>query len=383
MKKKVLSLLLAIAMVCSLAACGGDKDPKPERDVPSVIVPKVELSEGDQEPDAEPEDEAEDEEEAEPEPAVMNYTFEDGTLTCSGNGEIVREDWIEVVKNAIFDPDETACAQALEALVIEPGVTGIGDDAFSKCENLSGALSLPDSAARIGEGAFAGSGLTSADLPDGLTEIGKKAFENCESLTSISLPKNLTEIPSDICAFCKALTDMEIPEGVTSIGEGAFWNCSVETIVIPEGVTSIGREAFGLCKVKSLTIPDSVTSIGGRAFAGTLIEELTIPASLAEWDSESLMVGPFLKDITILCDASMDNVADLLRGLFSNANENERYIYESEETYKYYTSQGFVDRESVPVVTIHAPAGSVVEGYVKRELETDSYLAEHFAVEAI
>lgn len=380
MKKKVLSLLLAIAMVCSLAACGGDKDPEPERDVPSVIVPKVELSEGDQEPDAEPEDEAEDEEEAELEPVVMNYAFEDGTLTCSGNGEIVRKDWIEVVKNAIFDPNETACAQALEALVIEPGVTGISDDAFSKCENLSGALSLPDSVARLGEGAFAGSGLTSADLPDGLTEIGRKAFENCESLTSVSLPKNLTEIPRQMFAGCRSLTDVEIPDGVTDIGQDAFYACSFETIAIPNSVTSIGGGAFSLCRLKSLTLPDSVTSIGGCAFLGTLLEELTIPAGVTDWDRESLCPGAFLKDITILCEASMDNVEDLLNGLFSNAAYAEAYLYID---YDFYAAQGVMDGGMLPRVTIHAPAGSVVEGYVKRELEKDSYKAEHFSFEAI
>lgn len=381
MKKKVLSLLLAIVMVCSLAACGGDKDPKPERDVPSEIVPKVELSKDEQEPDAEPEDAPEPE--PEPEPIVMNYTFEDGTLTCSGNGEIVREDWIEVVKNAIFDPNETACAQALEALVIEPGVTGIGDDAFLECENLSGALSLPDSVTRIGESAFRRTSLTSAKLPDEVTEIGQDAFAGCKSLTSASIPKNLTEIPARMFTTCTSLTDVEIPNGVTSIKRGAFYECAFETITIPDSVTSIGEQAFAYCKLKTLTIPDSVTSIENQAFSYTLIEELTIPASVTEWNQQSLCLGPFLTDVTILCDATMDNVPNLLNGLFYRADTIGEHIYRDEETYRKYAALGFVDLDSMPVVTIHAPAGSVVEGYAKRQIEENSYLAERFAVEVI
>ena len=55
----------------------------------------------------------------------------------------------------------------------------------------------------IGEFAFYGcSGLTSLNLPDGITSIGESAFSNCSGLTSLTLP-----------------------DGITSIGEYAFYNC--------------------------------------------------------------------------------------------------------------------------------------------------------------
>lgn len=62
----------------------------------------------------------------------MTYTFADGVLTCSGGGTIEMRDWVEVVKNTIFEPDEYLCVEAVEKVVIEKGVTSIGEEAFYK-----------------------------------------------------------------------------------------------------------------------------------------------------------------------------------------------------------------------------------------------------------
>lgn len=58
--------------------------------------------------------------------------------------------------------------------------------------------------------------------------------------------------------------DVAIPEGVTSIGRRAFqYNTSLTRISLPESLSSIEDEAFYDCRnLTSITIPDSVTSIG-------------------------------------------------------------------------------------------------------------------------
>lgn len=67
---------------------------------------------------------------------------------------------------------------------------------------------------------------------------------------------------------CTGLTSIEIPNGVTSIGRAAFYNCKCLTsVTIPEGVTSIVDAAFFSCRgLTSIYIPNGVTSIGGYAF---------------------------------------------------------------------------------------------------------------------
>ena len=60
-----------------------------------------------------------------------------------------------------------------------------------------------------------------------------------------------------------AIKEIVIPDGVTEIGGSAFEDCeSLTSITIPDSVTCIGGEAFSGCtSLKSITIPDSVTAI--------------------------------------------------------------------------------------------------------------------------
>ncbi|MDR0829911.1 MAG: leucine-rich repeat protein [Prevotellaceae bacterium] len=180
----------------------------------------------------------------------------------------------------------------IKTLVINSGVTGIGNYAFYNC-----------------------SGLTSVTIPDAVTSIGFCAFDNCSSLTSITIPNSVTSI--EVAAFgnCSSLTSITIPNSVTSIGNNAFRNCSgLTSVTIPNSVTSIGYYAFLECssltsinigannpnyssldgilynktqttliqcpagKTGQITIPNSVTSIEACAFYNCSgLTSVTIP----------------------------------------------------------------------------------------------------------
>ena len=84
----------------------------------------------------------------------INNRFDDeGTLTISGNGEIVKPE-LEMY-NYIRNLNA-------KKLVIEDGITAIGDWAFLNCETIE-----------------------EAEIPDSVTSIGERAFESCASLKSI------------------------------------------------------------------------------------------------------------------------------------------------------------------------------------------------------
>jgi hypothetical protein len=53
---------------------------------------------------------------------------------------------------------------------------------------------LPKNLKYIGVAAFNGSGLTSVTIPEGVTDIGNNAFSECENLTDVYLPKSLKRL---------------------------------------------------------------------------------------------------------------------------------------------------------------------------------------------
>ncbi|MBO4288674.1 MAG: leucine-rich repeat protein [Lachnospiraceae bacterium] len=104
---------------------------------------------------------------------------------------------------------------------------------------------------------------------EGVTGIGNYAFMDCTALKKVTFPETLNRLGSGVFYNCKALASITIPDGVAGIGSSAFYGCALlETVNIPYGVTTIGNYAFKKCSaLKSLTIPYDVTSIGDGAFA--------------------------------------------------------------------------------------------------------------------
>ncbi|MDE5614130.1 MAG: leucine-rich repeat domain-containing protein, partial [Treponemataceae bacterium] len=214
-----------------------------------------------------------------------------------------------------------------ENLVIPDGVTGIESRAFQNCTILV-SVELPDSVERIGkysgwgsDGAFNGcTNLTSVTIGDGVTEIGAAAFYECTSLTDVTIPGNVTKIGSYAFYGCESLTSMEIPDGVTKIEDSMFRNCTnLASVKIPDNVTSIGDEAFRKCtSLTSVKIPDNVTEIGDEAFEDcTNLAEVTIGnrvTTIGEYafrDCESLASVVLPDDVTSIGSGSFSSCESL------------------------------------------------------------------------
>lgn len=136
--------------------------------------------------------------------------------------------------------------QSVVRVVIEEGVTSIGDNAFVNFENLE-----------------------IVEIPNTVTKIGVRAFEGCKRLNSITIPRTVTRIGNRAFEGCTSLKSITIPGTVARIGDRTFKGCTgLKSITISGTVARIGDKAFeGCTSLGSVKIPNTVTEIGDRAFA--------------------------------------------------------------------------------------------------------------------
>lgn len=119
----------------------------------------------------------------------------------------------------------------IREVVIEDGITHIGDLAFICCGKMT-SLTIPNSVKSIGERSFEGcSSLTSVVIPNGVTSIGYATFYGCEQLVSVEIPEGVASIGDWAFSRCTSLTSVTIPSSVTSLGEGVFWDINFESVI--------------------------------------------------------------------------------------------------------------------------------------------------------
>ena len=168
----------------------------------------------------------------------------EGTLTISGTGRMYDYEWPADRGGTMPPWLANKYRDSIRALRVEQGITYIGRCAFDSCGNLSD-VTLPTSLRIIGPWAFNDcTALRSIQLPEGLTTIMEDAF-NAAGLVSITFPSTLGELRDGAFMNCEKLQSLRLPEGLTTIGNWAFYcNPNISSIYIPASVTTIGEEAF-------------------------------------------------------------------------------------------------------------------------------------------
>lgn len=289
---------------------------------------------------------------------VCTWKIEDGVLTISGNGRM-----------GSYDSSGENIAPwrniSVSKVVIENGVTTIGQNAFRDCYIRS--VTIPNSVIGIASGAFRGcKWLSSIEIPDSVTIIGSMAFYDC-SLKSITIPDSVTDIEFHAFEGCKNLKSVIIGNSVTDIKFAAFEGCtSLESVTIGNSVSYINDNAFDGCPLKSvnihdvsawckiqfgsdgsgnplcrahnlylegelitdLVIPESVTSISKYAFNKcTCLKSVTIPASVNAISKNSFYGCKNLKSVYISDLTTWLNLVDYSYGELVHCQINMDHEY--------------------------------------------------------
>ncbi|MBQ3227276.1 MAG: leucine-rich repeat protein [Clostridia bacterium] len=318
MKKRILSVMLTVVMLCCLVAVFG------------INTNAADIAIGS-------------------EGNISWVLAADGTLTISGTGAMPD------YSSSSTRPSWDQYKDQITSVIVEGSVSSVGTYSFYSYKNIS-KVDIGGSVKSIGSSAFSScSAIDSLTLSEGVETIGYDAFYNCENIKKLTVPASATDISDDAFSSCKieevifapgtqvitckssgassagpfassALKKITLPSTVETIERRAFYDSTnLNEVVIPNSVTYIGFEAFATyypqgvdqlffedggnepleiderafrnCTISSLVLPERVKTIGAYAFSGNKLTSVHIPENV-----ESISTSSFngdLKTITV------------------------------------------------------------------------------------
>ena len=268
--------------------------------------------------------------------------------------------------NAIVESSTNTLIAGCKNTIIPNTVTRIGSEAFYDHNEIT-TIAIPSSVTSLGNQAFRGSGLTSINIPEGVTNIEFGALAECP-ITSVTVnnPNPISLSDDQDLGFDRGNAVLYVPAGCRdSYANANYWRDFKEvkeigadvvfTANTPEGVemtfkvisesektcmvgdesdeitspfpsdynggvtipsivngytvTRVGKWAFSWRSgLTSVTIPETVTSIGEQAFNFTGLTSLPLPNSVTSLESAIIQGCNAISSIII--PASLTSIAE-------------------------------------------------------------------------
>ncbi len=173
---------------------------------------------------------------------------------------------------SVFVPDsvKTIGAQicygcfSLTDFRISDKITKIGEYAFCKT-SLGGTLTIPAAVKKVGMGAFEETLYKKAVI--NCNSLAEDEFVNCYYLKKVEINGKPKSFPRCVFSGCERLSEINIPSSVTKLGDYALSQTAINKIKLPKSLKKIGAWCFEDCtKLTSITIPNKVTKVGRECF---------------------------------------------------------------------------------------------------------------------
>lgn len=141
-------------------------------------------------------------------------------------------EWKVANKNVTYEKDNTLFKSMVDRSITEvkvedlQGITSIGREAFDYCTEL-----------------------TSIELPDSITTIRDYAFSSCSSLKTITIPKNVVSLGNDAFSSCSNLVSIYLlnKDTTVTLGENLFLRCNkLQNIYVPAKLLNEYINKYGM-----------------------------------------------------------------------------------------------------------------------------------------
>ena len=232
----------------------------------------------------------------------------DGTLTISGTGAMENY-WSTLNDKRPWKENLTK----IKSLVVEEGVTSVGQNAFKSCSTLE-SVELPTSLTTIVSGAFVNcTGLKKMTLQYVVTEDNMPkdnkngCIYGCTAIETIQIENEASTVKCEDgiyyskdgkeLIFClkSKKGDVTIPDGVESLRANwrtgrAFEECSMlESLVLPEKVVKAEANVWDACTNLRYIEFKGVESVENWAFSNcTALDQIVLPACLTSYAEKSV-----------------------------------------------------------------------------------------------
>ncbi len=276
----------------------------------------------------------------------------DGTLTISGEGEIVVDWYAPPWENYIND---------IYVVDIQEGITSVPSTAFCYAENL-----------------------VSVNVPASVTDMDENVtspFWSCYALQEINVHEDnevytsvdgivYNKDQTDLCFYPpnKAGETFTIPSSVTTLSSNSFnYNKNILSLTLPDSVTTIIDASFDGANIKLITLNNNITVIPNLCFSYSAIESIVIPDSVETIEYGAFYCCDNLKNVTI--GSGVKTIAD---DVFHYCNKLTTIHYTGTEV-QWNEIAIDEDNEYLNNMAIHYVTDEMYKGGFAADCETDGH----------
>lgn len=289
----------------------------------------------------------------------LTYSFntDTKTLTISGTGDMFgfkqynKQPWNGYQKD-------------IQKIVIEDGVTSIGDHAFCSLVNLTD-ISIPESVTSIGDISFSNVGLTEIHIPSKVNDLQRSIFGNNKTLKIIISEDSLYYTTIDDVIYSKDMSELVIypdwkedksftvPDGVTTLKDSCFFsNGYLQELILSDTVTDVGKCSISFCiNLKSLKLSSGLKTIHTGNFANMKnLQVVIIPEGVTTIESMNFFGCDY--QMVIQLPSTLTDISE--NCFYTSKNEHFTLVAPKDSyAWKYATDNNINITDSMDNVTIY------------------------------